>query len=152
MAGETYKPRVDLCVRSLCPRGGPGWQAEIVERLNAMEEADRLADVSVHVWGERIPCDEPTGVGASMLARVESFEAWSDRAGASLSSFFERTEVGSMLVDGTRTAIVPPVGCLAEYDGDRVAFVTPCVDDGTVWTISDRLDALEEEVEADASG
>jgi len=152
MTGERYKPRVDLCVRSLCPRGGPGWQAELVERLNAMVEADRLADVSIHVWGERIPCDGSTEAGTSMLARVESFEAWSDRAGASLSSFFETTEVGSMFVDGTRTAIVPPAGCLAEYSGDRVAFVTPCVDEDTVWTISDRLDALDEGVEADASG
>jgi hypothetical protein len=144
MDEREYQPRVDLYVRSLCPVAARRCQEEVIERLRTMDEAGHISGVSVDVWGKRVPCDERATVGGSTLERIESFRAWSDRAGTSVSSFFETVEVGSMLVDEPRRSVLLPVVCLAEHYAGRLTFVTPCVEDGKTWTVSDRLDALEE--------
>lgn len=143
MKERRCQPRVDLYVESLCPTGSHQQQKAVIERLNAMEERGRIAGFSVVVWGKRIPCDERTSVGESILDRIGSIKAWSDSAGTSLAPFFGTSEADSMLTDETRATIDLPALCLVEYRRDDIAFVAPCSEDGTVCTVTDRLDELE---------
>lgn len=144
MSASQYQPRITLLVRSLCPKGAAEQQDRIIERLQAMAAADRIDGFSVTIWGDRVPCDGQTAASRDILERIESFESWSERAGTSLSPFFRVGESGSMLTEETRTTVEVPVLCLAEYHHDELRHVAPCVDDGSVCTISDRLDVLEE--------
>jgi hypothetical protein len=143
MKERRCQPRIDLYVESLCPTGNHQRQKAVIERLNAMEDRGRIAGFSVDVWGNRIPCDERTSVGESILERIEAIKAWSDSAGTSLSPFFGTSEADSMLTEETRTTVDLPVLCLVEYHDDDIAFVAPCSEDGKVCTIADRLDALD---------
>lgn len=138
------RPTIDLYVRSLHPNGAQRSQEEIIERLRALDERGRIAELSIHVWGKQVPCEGNTAVGRSIHKRIKEFEGWSDRVGTSLSSFFETRDVSTLDTDESQAAIVLPTLCLAESHGDTLQYVSPCVDNGTVCTIRDRLDALEE--------
>lgn len=144
MPPRKRQPRVDLYVRSLCPSEGQYQQEQVIERLNELAEAGHIAGVSVHVWGKQIPRDGDTAVGGAIRDQIEAFEAWSDRTGTSLAQFFETRESRSLLTGETAQTIVLPTLCLAEVHGDEFQYVAPCVDDGTVCTVRDRLSVLEE--------
>lgn len=143
MAESRYQPSITLSVRSLCPNGAAQRQDRIIERLQTMDEVGHIAGFSVEIWGDRVPRDGGTATDRAVRERIETFETWSDRVGVSLSPFFATGESRSMLTEETRTIINLPIVCLAEYHHDALQYVAPCVDDGTVCTMSDRLDALE---------
>lgn len=139
------QPHVELYVRSLCPSGAEHQPEQVTERLNELVEAGHIADFSIHVWGKQVPCAGDTAVGEEIRDRIETFEAWSDRAGVSLAPSFEIREARSLLTGETQERIVLPTLCLAEFRGDDLQYVTPCVEDGTVCTVRDRLGVLEED-------
>lgn len=145
MTARENKPRVELYVRSLYPSGAQHQQEQVIERSRELAEAGHITGVSVTVWGRQVPRDGGTAIGAAIRDRIEAFEAWSDRAGTSLASVFETRESRSLLTGETTQAIVLPTLCLAEYHGDDLEYVAPCVDGGTVCTVRDRLDRLETE-------
>lgn len=149
MTDPEEQPTIDLYVRSLSPNGAHQSQEEIIERLRALDEGGHIADLSIHIWGKQVPCEEDTAVGRSIHERIAEFEAWSDRASTSLSSFFETRDMSMLDTDKSRAAIVLPTLCLAESHGNNLQYVSPCVDNGTVCTIRDRLDALEENYNGD---
>lgn len=149
MPPKKEQPHVELYVRSLCPSGAEHQPEQITERLNELVEAGRIADFSIHVWGKQVPCDGETAVGEAIRDRIESFKAWSDRAGTTITPSFESRETHSLLTDETHDTIVLPTLCLAEYQGDDLQYVAPCVEDGSVCTVHDRLGALEEEPSGD---
>lgn len=143
MENHRHGLQLTLYVRSLCPRGAGEQQRAIIDRLQTLADAEAIEGYSVTVWGPQIPCDPQTAAGRSLLDRIETFEAWSERAGTSLSSVFERRTTTSRITGETREAIVPPVFCLAEsHDGD-LRYVSPCVDAGAVRTVADRLNTIQ---------
>lgn len=146
MLEPEYKPRITLHVRSLCPPGADHLQREIVERVRTIDERGQIDGWSLEVWGDRIPSDPQTAASSATLERIETFEAWSDRAGTSLSPFFEVREAGTLLADNPRKTVVPPVICLAEYHEDTLQYVAPCVDNDTVCTVVDRLNTIERNI------
>lgn len=143
------QPHVELYVRSLCPSGAQQQPEQIIERLSGLADAGHIAGFSVHVWGKQVPRDGQTAVGEAIRDRIETFNAWSDRAGTSLAPLFESRETGSLLTDETHETIDLPTLCLVEYHGDDIRYVAPCVEDGTVCTVHDRMDALEENLDGD---
>lgn len=138
-----YRPQVTMYLRSLPPTDSDQQQRTLLERLRTMERAGDIAGVEVEIWGERIPSDPETTAGQSILNKIEALEAWSGRAGTSLAPFFQRRMSGSLLTEDTAESIAPPICCIVEHEGDTIHHVAPCIDDGTVKTVADRLDIIE---------
>lgn len=139
-----YRPRVVLYVRSLCPDRTGYRLDEITDQLEAMDRAGEIERFSIEIWGDKIPSDTQTAVGTSLRGCIEMFERWCDSADTSISPFFESRPSGSVATDDTREMIVPPVVCLAEFHNETLQHVAPCVDDGTVCSVANRIETLEE--------
>jgi hypothetical protein len=101
--------------------------------------------VTVQVWGERIREGTPeahTEWGETVLDRVESFRAWAVANGYSLRPFVDERERGG------RTDVLLPTIALAEYAAADLQFVSPCTNAEVGYTVFDRIEALEADVEA----
>jgi len=150
MSGSTREGiSVELYVRSLAPRGVRSTQEGIVDRLRDLRESETVSEFSVCVCGSRVPASRAeveTDVGATLLERIGAFERWAERTGCSLGPLFERSTVHSSITDETHETIDLPAMVLAEYEGNRLRFVSPCVVDGTLLTVPERLDALADTV------
>lgn len=143
LASETEQlPSVELYVRSLSPTGAQETQEAVLERLDVLAQNSAIRDYSVHVWGKQVDREGTTPADRSVLERVEVFEEWSERAGATLPSFYETREASSLFAQETNTRLVLPMVCLAEYRDDELRHVAPCVEDGAACTVEDRLDTL----------
>ena len=144
---ETAAPlTVELYVRSLCADAAKAPQEAALERLSRLERDGVIDEYTVHVWGRRISPDAAaaeTDVGRFVLDRIEAFEDWANDVGASVRSFFDTEAVDSSITGASYEAITVPTLTLAEYHGDELRWVAPCAVDGTVYTVPDRLDALE---------
>ncbi|WP_336002138.1 HTH domain-containing protein [Halorientalis halophila] len=163
MTTETQQERVtvDLHVRSLTPRGGPGQQEAVIERLEELVESGHVDEFSLDVWGRQVSLSTAaarTDAGRDVLNRVEAFRDWAAETDRSVDSFFETRRVSSTVTDENYVALVLPRVTLAEYRDGDLAYVAPCTDGEDVCTVLDRLDALETEptvaeaVEADGRG
>lgn len=137
---------VELYVRSLCADAAKAPQEAAIERLSRLERDGVVDEYTVHVWGRRISPDAAaadTDAGRFVLDRIEAFEDWANDVGTSIRSFFDTDEVDSSITGESYVAITVPTLTLAEFRGDELRCVAPCADDGTVHTVSDRLDVLE---------
>jgi hypothetical protein len=140
---DTY---IELYVRSLLPDGAGKRQDAVIDQLDALEREGEIAGYDVIVWGKQIAPQSAaasTDEGRYILNRVAEFKQWALSNNVSLESFYERRTVESAAADSATDAIRLPVIGLAEYDGDELAHVAPCTKDGTVHTITDRLERLE---------
>lgn len=138
--------RVELYVRSLAPRAPRDRLERAVARLDDLEEAGRVGDVSVRVTGKAIPAtpaDTVTDYGAFLYNRVAVFREWAERTGRSIDVRFERRSVHSEFTGDDYDALVWPDLAMAEYVGGGLRFVAPCRDDDVGVTVEDRLGALE---------
>lgn len=136
---------VELFVRSLTPRATRGRLEELVEHLEMLETRGRIQTFEVHVWGARIDRTSAaarTEVGQFVTERVEAISEWACENDFSLGSFFQEEPVESSITGEEYTATALPTATLAEYVDDELAFVTPCSDGETTYTVEDRLDAL----------
>jgi hypothetical protein len=138
-----YQPKAVLWARSLCPAGAEQRQEEVIDRLQRMEETNRIDGFEIEIWGDRIPLDTQLVAGTGLLEQVQTFQAWSNDAGTSLAPFFQKREGNSSLTGTSRDGIIPPVICLAEYDNSSLQYVTPCIDHGSICTVSDRLNTID---------
>ncbi len=137
--------RVQLAVRTLAPDGRQQQQADVIRRLRRLE-GEAVDEASVDVWGRRVPLDTveaETERGREIRSKVRTFEQWAERNGVSVSSYFQRREVNSGFTGEAYTAVVLPAVVLAEYHGEDLHWVSPCRDGDTVYTVGDRLDAIE---------
>jgi hypothetical protein len=137
---------VELYVRSLCGEAAKEPQEAVIERLSRLERDGVVDEYTVRVWGRRICPDTAaadTDAGRFVLDRIEAFEDWAAEAGASVRSFFDTAEVDSSITGESYEAITVPTLTLAEFRGEELQWVSPCADGGTVYTVADRLDALE---------
>lgn len=137
---------VELYVRSLAPRAAHGRLENLLEQLDTLESREQILEYTVHVWGSRIDPKSTaarTEAGKFVTERVDAFTEWARENGLSMGSFFDEKPVRSSITGEEYTATMLPTAALAEYVDDELAFVTPCSDGETVWTVADRLEALE---------
>lgn len=158
MDGDTErKPRVELCVRSLCPGAMERNQEHVVDRLQRLDEAGAIEAFDLTVWGDRVALDSPsahTDEGERALARYALFRRWADETGRSIGSFFDVRSVEQRITGESYTAVVFPALTLAEYVDGELRHVAPSTDGERLYTVADRLDALaaaaDREPDADA--
>lgn len=128
----------ELFVPRLVPADATSRQAPLVERTRRLEAAGVVDELAVH---DR---RGPTGSTDDefLLDRLSAFESWARRNDMAIGSFFARDVVRSAVTGDRRERPVFPPVALAEWHGDDLAFVSPCTDGGTVYTVPDRLDRL----------
>ncbi|WP_336337918.1 HTH domain-containing protein [Haloarcula brevis] len=136
--------RVELFVRSLCPEGATRHQNYVLDRLQALEEAGAIEDLSVLIWGNRIEPDiaRRTPEGRRLLARLSRFRKWARDADASLDAFDWGHPVTNVASDESLSVITLPTLALAEYVDDDLQHVAPCTRDGVAHRVTDRVDRL----------
>lgn len=140
-------------MRSLAPRAAHGHLEDLVEQLEMLDTRDRIDEFTVHVWGARVDRTSAvarTDAGRFVTERVEAFSEWACENGLSMGSFFDEEPVESAITGEEYTATILPTAALAEYVDDELAFVAPCSDGDTVLTVTDRLDALQNNGQATA--
>jgi hypothetical protein len=141
-------PAVELYVRSLSSRTGR--TERVVDHLRQLDASGEVADLSVTVWGEAVDLGSmaaQTPRGQAILETVTAVRDWADERGASVEPFFHRRETHSTITDETHTTLQLPSLLLVERVGDELVRVTPHDDDGTVWTVTDRLEVLSTDME-----
>lgn len=152
---STPETRLELCVRSLLPRGCRGRQEATLERLGRLEASGAVDDVDVVVWGRGLDVSSDAtwaGAGRDIRDRVDAFNEWARERGFSLRTCFSSRRVRSELVDEEYEALLFPAMALAAFRDDAVAFVAPCTDGETTYTVGDLLDAIEGRVADESSG
>jgi hypothetical protein len=136
-------PRVELFVRSLAPTDARETQEQVVNRLQSLDENDRIRGVDYTLCGECV-CPSlnsaETDIAQLLLGRYERFETWAESNGRDLIGF-ERRETEPLLTGTSVTGIVFPRLTLAEFRGGDVSFVAPSTDGTEQTTVKERLDA-----------
>lgn len=141
----TSTKTLELYVRSLSPPASTAQLDAVLDRLDDLEATDRIASYSVHVWGKQVrptTADQST-VSSDIHDRLTTFRAWAEREGMALAPSFRTKDVRLSFTDEAYTVVILPVMTLAEYVDDDLTFVAPCTDGETVYTVHDRLEALE---------
>lgn len=142
-ANPQQGPRIELWVRDCAPSGATNVQDTDCGRLQQIKDEGKITDVPMNVWGGRIDAEAAdTMEGGVSPAReaVDTFETWASEHGYSLQPAFETRAIGSLVTDETREVIVPPIICLAVYDGNDLQAVFPYSDGEAVHTVSECLD------------
>jgi len=136
--------RVELFVRSLCPEDAAQQQNYVLDRLQALEDAGRIEDLSILIWGRRIEprLAQRTAEGRHLLERLSTFEQWERDSDASLDAFDWDRPLTNMVSDESISVITLPTLALAEYVADDLTHVAPCTRDGTVHRVTDRVNRL----------
>lgn len=146
MTGDTdATPRVELCVRSLCPGAVNDQQERVIERLDRLAAAGAITGYDVVVWGARVAFDSAsarTDAGERALERYERFRRWAVENDRSIRPGFELRSVDVRTTGESYTAVVFPALALAEYVDGEVEHVAPCTEGDRRHTLRDRLDDL----------
>lgn len=138
---------VELNVRSLAPPTGThAGQTEVIRTLSTLESAGVIEELRISVFGERIcPCEtcEDTRPGRVALDRVREYQRWAANFDTDASVPFDCRNLHSEIAETDYEVIVPPRISVGVYDDARLLGVFPCEIDGTVYTVSDVVAALE---------
>ncbi|WP_267639400.1 HTH domain-containing protein [Haloarchaeobius amylolyticus] len=141
----------ELWVRSHSPFGAAPERATVLDSLETLEEAGYFDDVAARLWGKRVGLSTMaarTEEGTEILDRVTDFRTWAERNDATIDQFFEKRMMDSQLVNESYLVQELPTLALAEYENGEVVHVAPCIIDGTLQTVEDRVATIE----ADAEG
>lgn len=136
---------LELYVRSLACRGGQDLQDSVIERLDQLAANGTIDDYTIELWGDRIPTGgaiAETETCQQLQERIEAFLDWAERTGVEFRGCFDTEQVYSEFTDERYQAIELPQRALAEYHDGTLTWVAPCVDQDTVYTVSDRLNML----------
>lgn len=136
--------RVELFVRSLCPEHATQQQHDVLDRLQALEDAGRIEELSILIWGHRLEprLAQRTAEGRHLLERLSMFEQWERDSDVSLDAFDWQHPVTNLVSDESVSVITLPTLALAEYvDGD-LDHVAPCTRGRTVHRVTDRVNRL----------
>jgi len=139
--------RVDVFVRSLgAPTASQTAQASVLERLDGLEEMDRIDRFTLQVWGDRIYPEErcaQSPVGRFLRNKVSEFERWENTTpGVELA--FESKVCEPFVAEREFRCIVLPRICLATYVDGELDGVVPCSFGVEDVTVHDYLLALAE--------
>lgn len=146
--------RAVLRVRTLGPSGLNPPQIEVIDRLETLSEGEDgpIDEFDVDVWGASMGITQSDARALGNIhERITEFEQWADEHGCTLGPAFKRrgttsaaaTEPETESNDTREEGIIPPLLCLAVYDGETIAAVYPHGDGGEVATIHDGVEALE---------
>ncbi|WP_435318228.1 HTH domain-containing protein [Haloarchaeobius sp. TZWSO28] len=142
----------ELWVRSHSPFGAAPERATVLDSLETLEEAGYFEDVTARLWGKRVGLSTMaarTEEGTEILDRVTDFRTWAERNDATVEQFFPERMMDSHLVDESYLVQELPTLALAEYEDGEVVHVTPCIVDGTLQTVEDRVSTIEAEAEGE---
>ncbi len=117
----------------------------MLDSLEALEDGGYFEDVTARLWGKRVGLStmaSRTEEGADILDSVAEFRAWADRTGARIEQFFPTRQMESKLVEERYIVQELPTLALAEYEDGELVHVTPCVADGSVETVEDRVSTI----------
>jgi len=142
-------PQLALYVRSLSPHGCQSHHSSILDRLERFADEGIIEGYSVDIWGEQLIESDArrTEIGREICERLDQFRDWANGR-ESTELCFGRESVYSDLADETCVRTVFPMMILAEYVGERLRFVSPCIDSDRVVRVTDRLDTLERSAKA----
>lgn len=139
--------RIDVFVRSLgAPTASQTAQRTVLERLDSLEERDRIDRYTVQVWGDRLYPEEPCAelpVGRFLHNKVEEFQHWADDD-QEIELAFESTVADPFVDEGTFECIKLPRICLATYVDGELSGVVPCRFEGHDLSVSKYLTAIAE--------
>ncbi len=141
-------PAVELYVRSLSSRTCR--TERVIEQLRQLDADGELSDLAVTVWGDGVDLSSTaieTPRGQAILDTVEEFRTWAEGRDHSVEPFFQRQKAQSTMTGKTHATLQLPSMMLAEYAGDQLIRVTPHEENGTVWTVSDRVERLATDIE-----
>jgi hypothetical protein len=140
MIEHTDRPELTVYLRASTPSVARERQQEVVERAERLAETDRIEDVTVRRWDDRVVVSNgPDTTDAHALEAFESFKRHTEESGRSVEPFFQEHE----RPDGR--LIVFPMICIAVHADDDLLEVFPCADDdrSAVYSVWDCLTALE---------
>jgi len=146
--GESGDVEAELWIRSFAPIGGDERHEAAVERLQELNESDRLADLTVRMWGKgmrRSSAAAYTEEGQVVFDRFDEFRSWAAETGRSLAPFFEEREESCEFTDETDSTIVLPSMALAEFGDDELLHLAPHTDGDSQVTVEERIDQLADE-------
>jgi hypothetical protein len=150
---ESGEIEAELWIRSFAPVGGDERQEAAVQRLQELHDEDRLADLTVRMWGKKLRRSSAatyTEEGQVVVERFETFREWAAAEDRSLTPFFEERAESCEFTGESDDVIVLPSVALAEFrDGDLV-HLAPHVDGDRRVSVEDRIDELREAAPADA--
>jgi hypothetical protein len=130
---------VSLYLRAGAPTAARDRQADARARVEALDEAGLLPDLTVGEWPSKavVPTDGPADPAVGTYDEFE--ETVATRPGVHLDPFFEdRPGVGR-----TERVVVLPVICIAVRRGEAVTGLYPCWNEGSHESVEDGLAALE---------
>ncbi|RJT03870.1 HTH domain-containing protein [Halococcus sp. IIIV-5B] len=139
---------VELFVRSLAPAGARPEQEGVVDRIEGLQRAGRIAASTVTVWGGGIAPGSAfagTEPGRTILEAVEEFTRWASANDLRFPSAFEERECTSIAGDDCQRVIGFPLMCLATRENGELRCVAPWSNDVLTHTIHDCLDELADE-------
>lgn len=142
---EYDEVEAELWIRSFAPVGGDDRQAAAIERLQELNEDDRLADLTVRMWGKAMRRSSPaayTEEGAAVFDRVDEFAAWAAETGRSLEPYFEEHEEHCEFTGESDSIVVLPALALAEYRDGDLAHLAPHTDGDARVTVEGRIEDL----------
>lgn len=146
--------RAVLRLRTLAPSGLNPPQIEVIDRIQALTEDEDgpIADLDIDVWEASMGITHAdTHDPGDVHELITEFEQWADEHGCTLRPAFKRRSADSAVETETedidnredQDLIIPPLLCLAVYDGETIDAVYPHVDGEEVSTIHDGVEALE---------
>ena len=140
MTDDTDRPELTVYLRASAPSVARDRQREVIERAERLVETDRIEDVTVRRWDDRVFVSE--GHPVTEHHAVEAFETFKEHAeefDRSVKPFFQEHERD----DGR--LIVFPVICVAVHVDDELRGVFPSADEdrSNVYSVWDCLTALE---------
>lgn len=152
----TSPVRAVLRVRTLGPSGLNPPQIEVINRLETLAESEGapIAELDVDVWDASMGLTQSDASDLEEFHhRISEFEQWAVENDCTLGPAFKRRGTNSAAATETKTetettdtqeeVIIPPLLCLAVYDGETIAAVYPHGDGEEVSTIRDGIEALE---------
>lgn len=112
-----------------------------IARLQALEAAGGVNEVTVEAWPETVPLgSEPTF--PEVIETFERFDEWAKAAGASIRPPFTVRTTTSEFTGETKRLLHTPVICLALDVNGRLASVVPRSEGDTNRSVTDALAAL----------
>ena len=110
--------------RSTAPTYGTRtYLTTVRERVAALRDQGRIADVTVDVWGRHLEADGGR-LGDDHEQSLAAYRRWGEEHGASLP--FEERRCESMFVEDSYTVLVPPHVLVSLRDGGEILGVAPC--------------------------
>src|SRR6056297_3914947 len=143
---ETQHRTVRLFVRADPELGCEKQKQAVLDRIDELDDEDRIDDYEVNVWTKAIRIAGPLE-GTTYYRRVfdhfTTFQQWAVTESVALRSAFNVEVVDCEITGETYRVLSLPCLCLAVYEDSKLCGVYPHVDGDTTRTIRHCLDQLE---------